>query len=174
MSDPAAVPCRQFQMMAAYNQWMNEQVYTACAKLDDAVRRQDRGAFFKSIHGTLNHLMFGDMIWFGRFINRPSGLTRHDVIIHEDFDALWTARAALDQEIIDWSLQLTPDWLAAPFTWTNMAGAVCTLPAFILVSQLFNHGTHHRGQLTTLLSQLGIDPGTTDIPAGPFIPQFAV
>jgi uncharacterized damage-inducible protein DinB len=165
---------RQFCLMASYNQWMNENIYTAAAKLTDAQRKADRGAFFSSIHGTLNHLLFGDMIWFGRFINQPAGFTRHDVTIHEDFDDLWAARRQLDRDLLDWTARFTTEWLDAPFHYKTMAGQDMALPAFILVTQLFNHGTHHRGQVTTLLSQAGIDPGITDIPWLPDLARFAV
>ncbi len=165
---------RQFQLMAAYNAWMNENIYTACAEMTDAARKESRGAFFGSVHGTLNHLMFGDMIWFGRFINRPAGFTRHDVIIHEDFDQLWAARRILDRELLDWTAGFTTEWLNASFTYKNMAGQDLSLPAFIPITQLFNHGTHHRGQITTLLSQAGIDPGITDLPWLPDLARFVV
>ncbi len=169
MTDPLP---RQFQLMAAYNEWMNTTIYQAAAKLSDEARKADRGAFFRSIHGTLNHLMFGDMIWFGRFINRPGNYPRHDMTIHENFDELWAARKVLDQEISTWAQNLTAAWLDAPFAYTNMAGEANKRPAWILVTQMFNHQTHHRGQITTLLMQAGIDPGITDLPYLPSLPLF--
>jgi uncharacterized damage-inducible protein DinB len=76
-------------------------------------------------------------------------------------------RARCDEDILSWSLTVTADWLAKPYTWTTVTGVTFTHPGFALVSQFFNHQTHHRGQITTLLMQLGIDPGVTDIPLLP-------
>lgn len=160
----------QYALMARYNHWMKEKLYAICADIPDAERKKDRGAFFKSIHGTLNHLLYGDLVWLARFRGEPIPT----VIIselHADFDELRAARIAKDREILDWTAALTPEWLAAPFAYrSNVDGRTRTMPAWILVTHLFNHQTHHRGQLTTLIMQSGIDPGVTDIP---FLPEFA-
>jgi uncharacterized damage-inducible protein DinB len=153
-----------YQLMAQYNGWMNDRLYTLCAGLSDAERRKDRGAFFKSIHGTLNHLFHGDQAWFGRFTDRPAVAK----IGHEffaTFDELRAARKLLDDEIVAWADTLREEWLHAPFTYTSSVdGKTRTLATWVLVMHMFNHQTHHRGQLTTLLMQAGIDPGETDIP----------
>lgn len=158
-----------YALMARYNRWMNEKLYAVCADISDAERKKDRGAFFKSIHGTLNHLLYGDVVWMARFRNEPVPA----VIIaelHAEFGALRAARAAMDRDILDWAAALMPEWLASPFRYTsNVDRKVRTMPAWTLVAHLFNHQTHHRGQLTTLIMQCGIDPGVTDIP---FLPEF--
>jgi uncharacterized damage-inducible protein DinB len=164
------LPLDHYALMARYNRWMNEKLHAICANLSDAERKQDRGAFFKSVHGTLNHLLFGDVVWMARFQQRE-GPTRIIAELHADFGELRAAREVMDARILDWTATLTPQWLAAPFTFTsNVDRKTRTLPGWVLVAQLFNHQTHHRGQLTTLLSQLGIDPGVTDIH---FLPEFA-
>jgi uncharacterized damage-inducible protein DinB len=154
--------------MAQYNQVMNERIYTVCAKLSDDDRKRDRGAFFGSIHGTLNHLLWGDLAWMTRFTAKelPVGGPRSE--LQAEFDALWAARAALDAQIVDWAASLDEHWLRSPFQFYSISYArERRLPAWLLVMHLFNHQTHHRGQLTTLLSQLGVDYGVTDLP---FIP----
>lgn len=157
-------------LMARYNRWMNRKLYAICADLSDEVRKQDRGAFFRSIHGTLNHLLFGDIVWMARFQQRE-GPKRIIAELHADFGELRAAREAMDARILEWTATLTPQWLVAPFSYaSNVDRRVRTMPAWVLVAHLFNHQTHHRGQLTTLLSQLGIDPGVTDLP---FLPEFA-
>ncbi len=157
-------------LMARYNRWMNRKLYAICADLSDEVRKQDRGAFFRSIHGTLNHLLFGDIVWMARFQQRE-GPKRIIAELHADFGELRAAREAMDARILEWTATLTPQWLAAPFSYvSNVDRRTRTMPAWVLVAHLFNHQTHHRGQLTTLLSQLGIDPGVTDLP---FLPEFA-
>ncbi len=164
------LPQNHYQLMARYNRWMNEKLYAVCADISDADRKRDMGAFFKSIHGTLNHLLYGDIAWLGRFKKQviPTVILAE---LYADFDELRAARVAKDREILEWADALTPEWLAAPFTYTsNVDRKTRELPAWTLVSHLFNHQTHHRGQLTTLIKQLGIDPGDTDIP---FLPEFA-
>ena len=152
------------ETMASYNHWMNQKIYAICAEISDEKRKQDRGAFFKSIHGTLNHLLYGDLAWMGRFTEQPF----HHKLgqeLHSDFDQLRCQREIVDQQIINWTKTLSSEWLAQSFTYTSKVdGQTYVLPAWSLVTHLFNHQTHHRGQLTTLLSQLGYDPGVTDLP----------
>jgi len=155
-----------FQTYARYNVWMNQNLYTGCAKLSDVQRKNDMGAFFRSIHGTLNHILVGDRMWMARFTSKPLPPLMLDAIIHEDFDQLWADRQALDTEITTFATDLREDWLAQPFTYTSIAyGRTYTYPAWLLVTHMFNHQTHHRGQVTALMKQCGIDPGPTDLPA---------
>jgi uncharacterized damage-inducible protein DinB len=157
--------------MARYNAWMNERLYDVCARISDAERRRDLGAFFGSVHGTLNHLVYGDLAWLSRFTGDPPEIPPLGKELYADFAELRSVREALDARMIVWSLGLSEQWLAAPFAYTSKVdGATRTLPAWILVTHLFNHQTHHRGQLTTLLKQLGYDPGVTDLP---FVPGLA-
>ncbi len=154
----------QARGMARYNQWMNEKVYAAAATLDDTGRRLDRGAFFASIHGTLNHLMVGDRIWMDRFTGGDAGITRLDQELFADFDELRAERERLDIEIIDWAATLDDHALAGDFEFTGTTNAVRRRgPFWFVVSHFFNHQTHHRGQVSTLLWQAGRDIGVTDL-----------
>ena len=156
------------RLMARYNQWMNAKLYDGCASLDDAARKEDRGAFFKSIHGTLNHLIYADIIWLKRFTGGSLDGLDPDAGPFDDFDALRARRVALDAELLAWIETLTPEWLAADFSYYSMAyKGRFTRPAWTLVVHLFNHSTHHRGQITTLLTQRGVDIGATDLPLLP-------
>ncbi|MCM1983891.1 DinB family protein [Lyngbya confervoides] len=153
-----------YPLLAQYNQWMNQKLYGLCAEIPDPVRRKNLGAFFESIHGTLNHILFGDRRWMERFTGKPfAGQLRED--LYRNFDELWDQRKITDCEILDWSKTLTSAWLDQPLQWTSsMDGITRTQPKWLLVTHLFNHQTHHRGQLTTLLTQLRYDPGCTDLP----------
>lgn len=158
----------QFLLMAQYNRWMNRKLYHLCASLSEEERRRDRGAFFKSLHGTLNHIMFGDKMWMGRFVGEPFAGAKMGQELYADFAALRAERERMDDWIVDWAGKISPQWLAAPFSFTSgLDGVTRTMPAWALVTQLFNHQTHHRGQITTLLMQMGIDPGATDVPWTP-------
>lgn len=157
------------QLMARYNRWMNEKLYAACERLDDRQCKADRGAFFKSIHSTLNHILWGDYMWIGRFtqntpLSRDYPKAAIGTDLYADWHALKAARAAMDGDILAWAAVLDADWLAGDFTWySGITKSTRTKPAWLLVTHLFNHQTHHRGQVTTLLSQHGIDPGDTDL-----------
>jgi uncharacterized damage-inducible protein DinB len=159
-----------FELMARYNQWMNEKLYQVCAGISDQERKKDLGAFFKSVHGTLNHLLYGDKAWMARFRGKPFAVSAIGEELHQDFDGLRADRRALDQQILHWSHVLSPQWLDAAFEYTsNVDGKTRVLPAWVLVMHMFNHQTHHRGQVTTLIKQLGHDPGITDLP---WLPEF--
>lgn len=163
-------PKTHFELMARYNQWMNEQLYQVCAAIPDEQRKQDLGAFFKSIHGTLNHLLYADQAWMGRFIAQPFQMTAIGQELHAAFAALHLERMATDQQILDWARNLASEWLESPFEYTsNVDGKTRVRPAWILVTHMFNHQTHHRGQVTTLIKQLGYEPGVTDLP---WLPEF--
>jgi uncharacterized damage-inducible protein DinB len=158
------------QLMAAYNATMNEKFYDAAAKLDDVERKRDRGAFFKSIHATLDHIVWGDGAWLGRFDGNTYATGPIGVVLYEDFDALRTARRALDEKIVAWASGLSAAWLAEPMTWqSKLYGFTQTHPRWVQITQMFNHQTHHRGQVATLLMQAGVDVGVTDLPMIPLL-----
>ncbi|KTC50284.1 diguanylate cyclase [Pseudomonas fluorescens ABAC62] len=165
----------QVALMASYNQWMNRKVYDAAAKLTDAQLRADRQAFFGSILGTLNHLTLGDTVWLKRFARHPSGFaalapldaiaTPTDLkhLAFADLNALAARRAWLDQLIIDWAATVRAPDLDQRLHYHNMRGAAADKLFSSLVMHFFNHQTHHRGQVTTLLTQAGVDVGDTDL-----------
>src|SRR5258707_14440361 len=88
-----------FEMYAAYNGWVNERLYDAAARIPDAEYRRDRGAFFGSLHGTLNHLLVGDRIWMHRFTGEGEEIKRLDAILCDDFNDLRAARRVEDARI---------------------------------------------------------------------------
>lgn len=150
--------------MARYNQWSNNNLYNVCAELTHEERKADRGLFFHSIHGTLNHLLLGDKVWLGRFKNELFQVTGLDQELYSEFEALRDARTEMDETIIDWADTLSASALAADLhyrTISNPADKRC--PLWIAATHVFNHQTHHRGQITTALSQLGVDYGVTDL-----------
>lgn len=155
---------QQARTLASYSRWMNERLYAVCAELSDAERNQDRKAFFGSIHGTLNHLLLGDKIWLGRFAGKPFPVQSLADELHSSFGELRRDREETDREIEVWAAGLTDVALSGILKFTtvaNPAPRVCDL--WVAVAHFFNHQTHHRGQLTTLLSQCGKDYGVTDL-----------
>jgi uncharacterized damage-inducible protein DinB len=150
-------------LMAGYNRWMNEKLYALCATLPDEERKRDRRAFFGSIHGTLNHLLLTDRAWLGRFTSRPLSFRSLDQELYADFDELRRERATTDAAIEEFCRDLTDERLSAEIVYATTAGKRYAHPLAPALIHLFNHETHHRGQITTLLSQLGVDPGVTDV-----------
>ena len=161
------------QLMASYNRWMNERVYAVCSGFSDAERRRDRGAFFSSIHGTLNHLLWGDRMWLGRFVGPPCTYPEFGADMFDTFDELRRERDATDRALIAWAGELTAQWLASTLEYASRVdGKTRRIPAAAAVVHLFNHGTHHRGQLSTLIKQAGVDPGVTDLPWLPGVAEI--
>jgi uncharacterized damage-inducible protein DinB len=156
------------QLMARYNRWQNENLYGAADTLTDAQRKEDRGAFFGSIHGTLNHLLWADQIWMHRFAGTPNpkaGSIPESVASFEAWNDLKRERIAFDEVIFDWAEKLDPKWLEGDLTWySGAAKREITKPKWIILTHMFNHQTHHRGQVHCLLTQFGVRPGPTDIP----------
>ena len=156
--------------MARYNQWMNQKLYTVCAEIPDADRKKDMGAFFESIHGTLDHLLWGDKAWMARFADQPFPAVGIGEELYSDFDTLRREREKMDEEIIAWTKTLSSEWFDSMFAFVSKSdGKHHELPTWSAVTHMFNHQTHHRGQLTTLINQLGYKPGVTDIP---WMPEF--
>lgn len=166
----------QYRDLAGYNRWMNDRLYSVAATLTDEERRRDLGAFFGSVHRTLNHLLLTDRAWLGR-ITRDAALAqscdaagqpiptsgRLDQELYPEFDVLRRERARTDADLLTWAGTLDDATLAAPIRYRTSRGEACEHPLWWAVTHLFNHQTHHRGHVTTLLHQLGHDPGMTDL-----------
>jgi uncharacterized damage-inducible protein DinB len=169
-----------YRRLARYNAWMNERLYDAAERLPDADRKRDRGAFFGSIHATLDHLMWADRMWLRRFAAQgvafpaladdllvlPQGAS-YGTVLHEAWTDLRAARRALDAAIVRWTDEMPPDFPLRTVRYANTKGVLREHPAWQALTHLFNHQTHHRGQAATLLMQAGIDPGVTDLVALP-------
>jgi uncharacterized damage-inducible protein DinB len=164
-----------FQRLALYNQWMNASVYQAAEKLSASELNENRGAYFGSIIGTLNHIMVGDIFWFKRFadhllafnsldcfrdIAKPESLNS---IVYADLTSLKKAREIMDKYIVLFADELTDDLLSGSLKYTDSKGNESVRNVGYLLQHVFNHQTHHRGQLSTLFSQCGVDIGVTDM-----------
>ena len=162
-------------LMATYNEWMNAKVYEAAASLPDEALSVDRKAFFGSILGTLNHLVVGDTIWLKRFATHPANHFALEPIrplptpqslehlLFSNIRELSAHRAWLDQIIVEWSRAITELDLDHTLNYASTKGVPANRNFYGLLVHFFNHQTHHRGQVTTLLSQAGVDVGSTDL-----------
>lgn len=152
--------------MARYNEWQNRSLYAAADTIDDVARRLDRGAFFRSIHGTLSHLMWGDRQWMSRFAGteKPVASGKESPNAYPDWAALKRERASFDEVIVDWTRGLDQAWLEGDVRWySGLARAELQKPAWFLVTHFFNHQTHHRGQVHAMLTAAGATPEDTDL-----------
>lgn len=161
MIDPAYV-----RILARYNHWQNGNIYAAADTLSDEARRQDRGAFFKSIHGTLSHLMWADDVWMSRFAggDRPAVKIADSWSYVEDWEALKAKRAACDARIVIWADALDPAALEGDLAWrSGILRTDVVRPRWVAITHMFNHQTHHRGQAHALLTAAGAKPQDTDL-----------
>ncbi len=158
------------QTMARYNTWQNRNIYESATHLGDADRKAHRGAFFGSIHATLNHILWADQMWLWRFnaANRPAPKTIIDGLSQfESWDDLKAARISFDAKIEAWSTTLSESQLLGDLSWiSGGTGQNMTTPRWLTIAHIFNHQTHHRGQVHALLTSSGIKPGLTDLPFG--------
>ena len=167
------------QVMARYNSWQNRSLIAAAATLTDAERTADRGAFFKSIHATMSHLVFGDQIWMHRFEpSNPAFPAPRATSIAESISMLpvWAElvdeRFALDKRIEAWADAMTPAGLLGDLAWYSGAlKRTVVRPRWLLITHMFNHQTHHRGQAHAMLTSFGTKPEDTDIPFMPLLQQ---
>ena len=169
----------QYQALARYNSWINKNLYDLAAQLSDEDRKRDVGAFFGSIHATLSHLLLTDRVQLGRFIGpdktvsydaeaKPIVVKALDQQLYDDFETLRRERTATDKLIEEWTEKISAEWLTGTMRYHSMSdGGDWDVPLWIAVTHFFNHQTHHRGQVTTMLKQFGLDPGVTD-----FMPLF--
>lgn len=174
MSDSAHLS--QFRLFARYNSWVNTRIYDLVQSLPDEERKRDLGAFFHSIHGTLNHLLLSDRAWLGRFSTGAGHTFRAfqdaklifefeslSQILYSDFEELRRERSQTDAVIEQWMQELQPEMLISRVHYSNPARKTEREHSLWFgLMTFFNHQTHHRGQITTLLHQLGQDYGMMD------------
>ncbi|MDP2698982.1 DinB family protein [Thalassospira sp.] len=151
-----------FRMMARYNQWANERMLAACATLDGGALAAPRVAFFPSILKTFNHILVADRLWLARLEGRVEKLALDDVL-YPEFGAFRSARMAQDQAIIAFVDALDDDVLATDLAYRNVAGKAFETPRSVVIGHFFNHQTHHRGQLHSMLLEAGCGSQEIDL-----------
>ena len=152
-----------FKTFAHYNAWANTRLYEACAELSEADYLLTRPSFFGSIHSTLNHILVGDRSWMARFNGGTTAITALNQELYADFAGLRVARLAEDALIINYVESLNDDSMLSWLEYQNMAGEDQADEISILLSHFFNHQTHLRGQVHTLLSHAGLAPPQLDL-----------
>lgn len=165
------MPNKEYTLtMARYNLWQNESLLNAADGLSASELEKDRGAFFGSIQKTMSHIFWGDMLWMNRFAGTPApqgGISESTDII-KSWDQFRIERTAFDARILDWAHGVSPEWFEGDLNW--FSGAInrdVTKPKTMLVTHLFNHQTHHRGQVHAMLTSAGAKPEDTDLPFMP-------
>ena len=167
--------CAQLVLQATYNQWMNQKLYEAFARLSPQEFALGRGAFFGSVLGTLNHIAVADTVWLRRFAAHPARYaalqpvlamprpTALDQTLFTDLPQLRSYRDRLDRIILDWAAAIREPDLDQVLEYSSMKGIAGRKCFGDVLLHFFNHQTHHRGQATTLLTQAGQDVGVTDL-----------
>ena len=152
-----------FVMMAQYNAWANERLFRMAAGLPDEFYRRDVGAYFKSMHGTLNHLLTGDRIWMRRLSGVGDHPARLDAIVFDDLPSLTTARQREDERINRFVEELAVASFEEMLDYRTLNSMPQRQRRAEILAHLFNHQTHHRGQAHGILTVLGIDPLPLDL-----------
>ena len=166
---------QHLSLLATYNQWMNDKLFAAAHQMAPDALHADRRAFFGSIFGTLNHIAVGDTLWLKRFAHHPAqfhslaplhGMAAPaalDEPLFANIEQLATRRALLDRVIVEFAQELKEAHLDSPFEYKSTKGVQGRKNFYGVLMHFFNHQTHHRGQATTLFTQLGVDVGATDL-----------
>jgi uncharacterized damage-inducible protein DinB len=152
-----------FQLLARYNRIANERLYAACAQLDDAAYRRQRAGSFGSIHGLLNHILVGDRRWLALFEHGVRETPVLSQILYDDFAALRTARVAEDAHLEAFFASRDAAFWSRTFDYINNQGRELADTAHVACTHLFNHQTHHRGQVHVMLAQTTIAPPSLDL-----------
>ena len=153
-----------FQLLANFNTWANTKIFSSCKELDDIKYKKDRGAFFSSIHGTLNHLLVVDRAYIFHIEGKDHGLKSLDQILYENLFQLEEARIKEDEHLVDLVNNLSKESINKEITYKGFETGNQTYTINLVLITLFNHQTHHRGQIHNMLSQAGIKPPQIDIP----------
>jgi len=151
-------------MLARYSLWATRRLYDAVGTLADADYRREMGLFFHSVHGTLNHLLVGEhQLWFPRFADGRSPQVALGAEVESD-------RARLGQRLLEGAaawLPLIEGWdevrLSGELAYARINSQRVTLPFAATLAHVFNHGTHHRGQVTAALTALGAPSPELDL-----------
>jgi uncharacterized damage-inducible protein DinB len=153
-----------FVMMADYNTWANGRLYGMARQLPDEQYRRDVGAYFKSLHGTLNHIMVADLIWMRRLTGVGDHPKHLNAIIFDDLPSLLAARQQVDQRIITYVDSLSDAQLEETWDYRMLDGTLQRQRRRETLAHVFNHQTHHRGQAHAILTVLGVcEPDGLDL-----------
>ena len=152
-----------FRMLARYNRIANERLFDKCSQLDDNEYRKQRPGSFGSIHALLNHILLGDRIWMARFDGAGQTTPVLSTILFDEFFDLRAARVVEDVAIESFFERIDEQFFARPIEYTNSLGKRYSEQPAVAVAHLFNHQTHHRGQVHVMLSQTDVTPPSLDM-----------
>jgi uncharacterized damage-inducible protein DinB len=152
-----------FRQLAQYNAWANWRIYEACGQLSDAERKAARPCFFGSIHRTLNHILVGDRVWLSRLTAGDSGITSLDQELYGDFAELRAARVREDERLIGVIGRYDEAEIKGSLSYRSMEGEARRVPLVQVLGHIFNHQTHHRGQVHALLTGTPVAPPSLDL-----------
>jgi len=153
-----------FALMAQYNAWANARLYRMAAQLTDEQYRRDVSAYFKNLHGTLNHLLVADRIWLWRMTGTGVAPTKLDAILYEDLAELTAARRVEDERLVSFVDSQTDAQFEGTLEYRMTNGSQQQQKLREVLAHLFNHQTHHRGQAHGILTALGVkEPDSLDV-----------
>jgi uncharacterized damage-inducible protein DinB len=153
-----------FRRLANYNRWANERLFKVCGQLPVEEYLLPRAAYFQTIHGTLQHILVADRLWLGRLMGRDSGIVSLDQTLYTDLRSLERGRRTTDEEIFDFVDELSEFHLETKLTYQTITEPRRQVTSSLhdVLTHLFNHQTHHRGQVHDLLMQTPVAPPPLD------------
>ena len=155
------------RLMARYNRWQNRSFMSAGDSLSHEARWRDRSASFGSIAATLNHLLLDDTLWMARFSGDEKPEAHLDPALSSPigWDEYKAMRIERDEALVNWLGRLSSSDLEGDLSWYPGGFETrVSKPKTLCMIHLFNHQTHHRGQVHAMLRAAGIKPPVTDLP----------
>lgn len=152
--------------MVRYSAWQNHVLVAAADTLPQAVRDQERGAFFGSLMRTFSHILWADQIWFSRVagLPAPDAPFPGDMVWEGDWGGFRAARRTMDQFVLKWAFEQGPEALDGDLTWySGLSGKEMSCARLLVLAHVFNHGTHHRGQIHKMLTEEDVRTDDTDL-----------
>ncbi len=155
---------QHLRLMADYHHWALQRLYAVVDQLSDSDYRRDTKLFFNSVHGSLNHILLVDHIWHARLVASPIAITGLDQELESDRAALKSRSLKFAKSWRGFVDALTPEQIAGDLDYRTIKGDPYRMPYASLILHVFNHATHHRGQISTVLTQLGLEAPVMDFP----------
>jgi uncharacterized damage-inducible protein DinB len=153
-----------FVMLARYNKWANDRLYRMARAVPDEAYRKNVGAYFGSLHGTLNHLLTADRIWMRRLTGIGEHPNQLNATVCDELESLRAAREMEDERLVSFVESLDEAQFERQWDYRTLNGTPQRQPVGEILAHLFNHQAHHRGQAHMILTVLGVvEPDPLDL-----------
>ncbi|MGE5624264.1 MAG: DinB family protein [Bacillota bacterium] len=157
-------PREYFEALAGYHIWAHRRLLKALEPMGDAAYHADQGLFFRSVHRTLNHLLLVDLLWHGRLTGKPFAVSGLDQELVKERSRLAEEMLRAAETLRGLMAKLDDAQLERPSAYQDTEGKRREYPLCLQLAHAFNHATHHRGQVTAVITRLGHESPVLDLP----------